>query len=280
MKFLLEKYRSLKGLLLLWFIFGLIVWVYLAFLGFETFQYNYSPPSLSSFTFLENQYLYAWIHVFVFFPVFLLSFDKKVYYASRWKYLIPSTLLIAFPFLVWDHFFTYGGVWEFNETYLSGIRIFSLPLEEIMFFVSVPFACIFIYDCINAYFPTISLIKYERTISFSLIFLFLIFGLINITKMYTVTACLVALLSIIWIKGRGEILFLSRFYRSFIVVLIPFIITDGILTGGFTNEPIVLYNHDHFSGLRLVSTPAEDFIYGFALLIQVNYLYVYFQKDK
>lgn len=275
-----SKKSALKSLLLLWTSFGLVVWVYLMLLGFTTFEYNFSPPVFAHWELLENQYLYAWIHLFVFLPVFLLSFDKKVYYASRWKFLFPAIAFVAVPFLIWDHFFTSGGVWEFNEIYLSGFRIFSLPWEEIMFFITVPFACVFIYDCMNAYFPSNPLVKHERTITLSLLIILLIFGLIHYREMYTLTACLIAILSILWVKGRGEIAFLAWFYRAFLVVLIPFLLTDGILTGGYTDEPIVLYNHDHFSGLRLVSIPVEDFIYGFALLLQVNYLYVLFQRKS
>ncbi|TVR76672.1 MAG: lycopene cyclase domain-containing protein [Saprospirales bacterium] len=246
--------------------------------GYQNFDYVHDVPLVTQLKSLETSWLYAWVHIFVFLPVFLLSFDKKVFYASRWKQLFPAIILVAIPFLIWDVFFTAAGVWEFNEKYISGIRVFGLPWEELMFFVTVPFACLFLYDCLNAYFPSNRIILWEQSATILLSLSLIVFGLIFYDRIYTASACLIALLSLIWVRYKGETAFLSNFYRAFLVVLIPFFFTDGILTGGFTEEPIVLYNTEHFSGYRVVSIPIEDYIYGFALLLQANYLYVRFRR--
>ena len=260
--------------LLVWIIFGLCLVPYLLLLGWQSFEYEFDVPVVTHWDSLEISWLYAWIHAFVFFPVFLLSFDKKVWYAGRWKHLFPAIILVAIPFLIWDVIFTSAGVWQFNEKYISGFRILGLPWEEFMFFLTVPFACIFIYDCLNAYFPVNRIILWEQSATVLLVLALLLFGTVFYDRIYTVSACLIAILSTIWVRYHGETAFLSNFYRTFLVVLIPFFFTDGILTGGFTDEPIVLYNVEHFSGYRVVSIPIEDYIYGFALLLQANYLYV------
>jgi lycopene cyclase domain-containing protein len=52
-------------------------------------------------------------------------------------------------FIIWDEFFTQLGVWGFNEKYLTGVYIGSLPLEEVMFFICIPYACVFTYEALN-----------------------------------------------------------------------------------------------------------------------------------
>ena len=85
----------------------------------------------------------------------LLSFDKKVAYYRKWKYLFPALLFPALFFLVWDELKTRAGVWSFNDAYIIGVKLFSLPLEEVLFFFVVPFCCVFIYECIISYFPDV-----------------------------------------------------------------------------------------------------------------------------
>lgn len=264
--------------LVLWLLFGVAVAFFISVWGYGSFSFDYDVPVFAQLTFLEQPHLYGWIHLLVFLPVFLLSFDKKVYFASGWKYLFPVIIAVAIPFLIWDHFFTHAGVWAFNENYISGIKILTLPIEEILFFVTVPFACAFIFDCLNAYFPKNKLILWEHPITILILLFFVVMAVVFQDNIYTISSCLLAAITLIWVKSLGERDFLAKYYRAFLVISIPFILIDGILTGGFTSAPVVLYDADHFSGLRLVSIPLEDFIYGFALLLQVNYLYVEWRR--
>ena len=81
-----------------------------------------------------------------------LSFDRKVAFYKKWKALLPGLLFTAMVFVIWDVWFTREGVWSFNPDYLIGVYILNLPIEEWMFFFVVPFACVFIYECLIAYF--------------------------------------------------------------------------------------------------------------------------------
>ena len=49
-------------------------------------------------------------------------------------------------FIPWDIWFTDIGVWWFRDDYITGWKIFLLPIEEWLFFIVVPYACIFIYE--------------------------------------------------------------------------------------------------------------------------------------
>ena len=275
-----NRFGVLKPLFALWVFFGVCLGVGLWLTPEGTPSLDRDVSVFYSLDWLESGILYAWLHLFVFIPVFALSFDQKVSYFSHWRHLFPAIFYVAVPFIIWDAFFTLHGIWGFNEMYLSGVSLLGLPAEEWLFFITVPFACVFIYDCLNAYFPVNKLIYREHSVTVLLLLILMVFGLFHMGQIYSWSASLIAVLSLLWVKKRGEIDFLARFYRAFLVVLIPFILTDGLLTGGFTMEPIVLYNPENFSGWRLVSIPVEDFIYGFALLLQVNYLYVLFRRSS
>lgn len=99
--------------------------------------------------------LYLWINILTLAGPLALSFDKKVAFYKHWKALFPALLLVGTAFLIWDEYFTQHGIWGFNPSYLSGIYLGHLPLEEILFFFTVPYACVFIFACIEAYFPKI-----------------------------------------------------------------------------------------------------------------------------
>ncbi len=54
------------------------------------------------------------------FPL-ILSFDKKVTFYKKWKFLFPAMLLPATFYIAWDIWFTKMGVWSFNEKYIAGV---------------------------------------------------------------------------------------------------------------------------------------------------------------
>jgi hypothetical protein len=52
---------------------------------------------------------------------------------------------------VWDIIATERGDWDFNPEHLIGSYILGLPIEEILFFITVPYSCIFIYETVTFY---------------------------------------------------------------------------------------------------------------------------------
>jgi lycopene cyclase domain-containing protein len=59
---------------------------------------------------------------------------------------------------------------------------------------------------------------------------------------------------------------LQKFYFSYLIILIPFLIVNGILTGAFTPSPVVWYNDSENLGLRIITIPIEDLGYAFTML--------------
>lgn len=216
-------------------------------------------------------YLYLWIDLLSLLGPLVLSFDKKVTFFRNWKSLFPSIILMMIVFIPWDIYFTVNGVWGFNEDYLSGWEFLHLPIEEWLFFIVVPYACVFIYECLGVYVKDYFL-NSARLVYLLLAMLLIIFGLINLDRFYTfidfVGAGLVSLIAVRLLKKQ-----LGYSLLAFIVGLIPFLLVNGVLTGSFLGEPIVWYNNEENLGIRIFTIPVEDTIYFlfFFLLVLIPY---------
>lgn len=227
-----------------------------------------------------EKYLYLLLNILtISFPL-VRSFEHRVQYAKKWYALFPAIGITGLVFLVWDHWFTVIGVWEFNPRYLTGIFFFELPLEEWLFFLTVPFACVFIYEVLNYFVKKDVLGAAAKPITFVLIPAFLIIGLLNLDKWYTSVNFLVAtaMLSIHFILYQEK--YLGRFYLTYLVSLIPFLIVNGILTGSFIDEPIVIYNNAENLGIRLFTIPIEDTVYSMTLLLMNITIYERIRNTK
>jgi len=224
-------------------------------------------PLVQAVPWLETHYAYLLLHVFTFFPVFFLSFDRRVSYYRTWSRLFPAILLVGAFFVLWDVFFTVQGVWGFNDEYLTGVHILHLPVEEWLFFFTVPFACVFIYECLNHYVEKDVLKPVEPYLTPLLAGLFLVLGFLHFDRMYTATTFILTGGFLLYHYLFIDAPYRSRFYLAFLVSLLPFLLVNGVLTGGYTQEPIVVYNPDEYLGLRVTSIPIDDSVYGFLLLM-------------
>ena len=210
----------------------------------------------------------------ILFPV-ILSFDKRVQFYKSWKYIFPGLFISGLVFLVWDHLFTVLDVWSFNPEYVLGIYILQLPIEEILFFITVPFACIFIYECLNYYIQKDLLHKVSRAISMMLIVISAICLLMFYDRVYTLISFSFLLAVLTYAEFRQKTN-LGRFYLAYLVSLIPFYIVNGILT----SVPIVLYNDAENMSFRVGTIPFEDHFYSMSMLLMNILLFEYFRKKR
>jgi len=220
------------------------------------------------------KYTYLIINVLtIFFPV-VLSFDKRVAFAKSWRFIWPGMALTGLLFLFWDVLFTIHGVWSFNDKYIIGLKFFGLPLEEILFFLTVPFACIFIYACLNYYIKWQLNQTIARVISNLMIGVSITLLILNYTRLYSaVTFGLLAVLLILLLY-YFRVDWLNRFYMAFMVSLIPFYIVNGLLT----SIPVVLYNDAQNMAIRVGTIPFEDHFYSMALLLMNIGFFEYFKN--
>lgn len=208
---------------------------------------------------------------------FLLSFDSKVAFYKKWKSLFLSSTLIAIPFLIWDAYFTSKGVWGFNESYLVGISLAGLPIEEILFFWVVPFACVFIYECCKYYFRNIKWHSLNKVLQIAMILYVMTLVIIDSSGWYTLSIVLSTSLVIALWKWTLPLPFLGI---AFVISLLPFLVINGVLTGSFLDAPIVWYSDMHNAGLRIATIPAEDIAYSFTLIAGNILLLEFLEKRK
>jgi lycopene cyclase domain-containing protein len=208
----------------------------------------------------------------ILFPV-LLSFDRRVQFYKSWKLIFPGIALTSIVFLFWDVLFTVKDVWSFNSKYIIGLTLFHLPAEELLFFITVPFACLFIYACLNYYIKWNINPRLVRIIS-SLICIAAIFILIlNYGKLYTLVTFSLVLVLILLFQYGFKVNWLGRFYGAYFISLIPFYFINGLLT----SIPVVLYNNTQNLGVRIGTIPVEDHFYLMALLLMNIGLFEYFR---
>jgi lycopene cyclase domain-containing protein len=202
----------------------------------------------------------------------VLSFDKKVHYYKRWKFLFPAILRAAVLFILWDVIFTRTGIWGFNEKYIVGWQVWHLPVEEWLFFLIIPFNCLFIFDVIVFYFPRLKFPSnaLNRSVLAVLAVLLLGLSLYFRHQYYTfIVSLLTASYLLMILIFRRHISWLAHFLVAYLIVLIPFSIVNGLLT----SLPVVWYNPADNLGIRLLTIPVEDFVYLFLLLLMVTDFY-------
>ena len=216
-----------------------------------------------------HHYLYLIILISSIFVPFIFTFHKRLKFHHHFKFLAFGLILMLFIFIPWDIWFTEMGIWGFNEYYISGLYFFNLPLEECLFFICIPFCCIFTYHVVW----TLSVdksFKSMKNTSFILSIILFFAGVFWMDKLYTFYTFIG--LSIVLLIAPF-IVNMKIFFKAFFILLIPFFIVNGLLTGSFIENQIVWYNDNHNLGIRLFTIPIEDVFYNcfMLLLVMIGY---------
>lgn len=209
---------------------------------------------------------YLFVDLFSIIVPLIFSFHSRINFYKQWHYWILPCLLSAGFFLIWDYSFTKWGIWWFNPNYVLGYYIYNLPVEEVLFFVCIPFSCVFI-------FYTLGLVKFKlvtqkrafMATSIAALILFVI-GIWHLPQLYTSVTFISLSVSLLALRLL-KVPYLSRFYLAYLIILLPFFITNGILTGSFINRTVVGYNNHYNLGIRLLTIPIEDIFYGMLLIL-------------
>ncbi|MBK7213239.1 MAG: lycopene cyclase domain-containing protein [Bacteroidales bacterium] len=226
-----------------------------------------------------DKWLYLLLNIGSISIPFIASFDRRLRFDKYWRYLFPSMLLTMLVFIPWDMVKTSIGVWGFNQRYVLGFNIGNLPLEEWLFFIAIPFACLFTYHSLNYLVKKDILGPIARPSALILGAGLIITGIIFWSRTYTsVTFISTGLFLLIhYFVLRKD--YLGRFFLMYLVTLLPFFLVDGVLTGSFIPGEVVYYDDSRNLGIRIGTIPIEDMVYGMLMLL-MNVTWFEFLKSR
>jgi lycopene cyclase domain-containing protein len=209
-----------------------------------------------------RNYVYLFFNLLVLLPPLLISIFSDVKTYKNWRALGVAILSVSVPFILWDVWAAANNHWFFSTTYISVPRFWGLPFEEILFFVTVPFAMAFVWDVLAKQIPNKPVSEVLAGLGLSLISLasfVLLFshwsrGYTRSAAIATLIAVLVVVLSGWWRR--------NRFWWFQAVLFTAFFVTNTFLTA----LPVITYGDGSYIGFRVGTIPLEDFFFNFALI--------------
>lgn len=204
-----------------------------------------------------------------------LSFDGKVRFVRHWPAALLAALCLLVPFTLWDSLVA-GRHWWFNPHYTAGTFVGPLPAGEWLFFITVPFSSLFVWEVLRFYRPLqhkIGLRRPSRWLWVALPLAGLLFGL---GKEYT--ALVIAVFSLTaWadLHHGGRVLARANLWPYAALLAGLMLICNGYLTA----RPVVLYDPAYQLDWRIGTIPVEDFVYGYSLLLGCTSLYEKFRRS-
>lgn len=220
-----------------------------------------------------TKYTYLLVNFFTIIVPFIFSFHPLLKFHKTWRAFFPAVILTAIFFLAFDELYTQMGVWGFNKQYLIGVYVGHLPLEELLFFFCIPYACVYTYHCLDLFIKKEFSVKMETAITVSFIIVFSLVAIIFYHQIYTTFAFAVLAILLIIAKYVMKVNWLTKFYIIYAVLLFPFLIVNGVLTGTGLENPVVWYNENEIFGFRILTIPFEDVFYGMAMILMNTMIY-------
>ena len=201
------------------------------------------------------------------------SFEKQIRFRERWREAFPAIFLSLAVYVVWDSAVT-NRHWYFNTAYMLDVRLLKLPLEEWLFFITVPYACLFVKEVLGLVFKNrfVRGLEWVRIACFALlpigVFVF------QTGKEYTGLVLIAfGVVAFLDRQLRTDTLLQTRTYWFLASVLLCTLIFNMYLTW----RPLITYASAYQLDIRIGTIPVEDFGYGLTHLALCNIFYEYLQ---
>src|SRR5690606_33950971 len=143
----------------------------------------------------------------------------------------------------------------------------------------IPYACVFTFHCLDILLLKKSFRFDDKTVTPVLIIALIIISVLQYQRIYTLVTFISLAALLAYSKYVLKIKWLDKFYIVYGILLLPFLIVNGILTGTGLESPVVWYNNAENLNIRLLTIPDEDIFYGM-LLILLNLLIYQYLKRK
>lgn len=235
-----------------------------------------------------SHYTYLIINFFIIIFPLIFSFESRLSFYKKWKRVLLAALPVSLFFILWDMIATARGHWAFNPNYVTGIKIANLPIEEVLFFITVPYSCLFLYELINYTYAillkkkaikviplqlnsaSLHLVSCIPFLASCLLFLVSILLLINGKEYSGFVLLLTLVITFLLIKSKE--LAKKKYWLWMGLMTILFFMTNLFITG----LPVVTYGSEFITNIRMITIPIEDALYNWCLLS--SYVLVYNSK--
>lgn len=201
-----------------------------------------------------------------------MGFKYKIGFFSKLKYLVPAVLFSGAIFIIWDLRFDERSIWRFNPDFLLGINILRLPIEEWLYFIAIPFLGVSIYEYVKQRFYDFEHPNTFLSISLALFILFGVIAYFSREKMYPFFTFFLSAIYLGYTIFRNRFKkHYSKFYLTYFITLIPFLIISVV----YTRLPVIEYNPLHYFGIHIYTIPIENFASLYLLLLMNITIYEY-----
>ncbi len=227
-----------------------------------------------------SKYFYLFLISAVFVIPFVASFGHKFPFVKYWRGVFFGIAVMVLLFIPWNVWFASKDIWGWNQEMITGGKLGNLPLESLLYFISIPFAFCYLYERWRKFKPFHFGVQIEKRITAVVIFLSFVISIAFVDRLFTFTTCSLLSLFLIWHLLVLKSDYLSRFYFVFIVFQIPLFIVKGSLTGLFFDDAIVWYNPTEILGFNLLTIPIETIAYDMLMLLIVVTAYENFKVKR
>lgn len=205
-----------------------------------------------------------------------LSFEKGIYYFGRWKQAFTAIVIVLIPFIIWDSIVT-GRHWWFNPEYTLDFRLAGIPLEECLFFISVPFAVLFIWEIFSR--KTGNPVSNQLHFVNKILPLLILAGIFLWIQNREYTGVVLITLGL---TGITDLILKTKIFarRNTYIYLVMVTLLNLVFNGYLTARPVVIYNEAYQLGFRIFTIPIEDLIYGISLILFNTILFEKFKEVK
>lgn len=204
----------------------------------------------------------------------IASFERNLRFVRYWRHAFAAIGITAIPFIAWDIAVT-GSHWHFNDAYTLPYRLMGLPPGEWLFFLTVPFAGLFVWQVLQHYRPDTGAVQVSPLARMSVPFI----TAGALLTLYGLEYTGLAIIALAAAVGLDTVLRTGVFAHRNTLLYAGFIIAaTAVFNGYLTARPVVLYNESTMTGIRLGTIPLEDFVYGAALLLINTVLFERFKR--
>ena len=101
-----------------------------------------------------ERFSYVGVLLFVVFGSIWLEVFLRTRVLARWRRLLLSMVLPLIVFIFWDAYAIASGHWTFDVNRILGVQVVAgVPIDEVLFFIVIPFASILTLEAVRSVKP-------------------------------------------------------------------------------------------------------------------------------